>query len=136
MNGTELNGESYNDDRMFILYLCKCTVQFNDNVKTTTIHHQLAPENHRWGVVTYRNVPSYPAVRVDCFDSEDEAIAYVRNIEPQVPLISLGSKQPSNPLPYDQFVSWKKGNNLKEYDYKNQYLYGGSNPKEVLVSKI
>jgi hypothetical protein len=132
VNEKEFNGEIYHDDRMFVLYVCKCTEDMNDDVIATTIYHEQAPDNHKWCVVTYRNVPRYRATRVDCFDSEDKAIAYMRKVEPQVPLISLGGKAPHTPLPYDQFVSWKERNGFEEYDYNKMYLPGGTNPKETM----
>lgn len=59
MNEIGFNGEIYNDDRMFVLYVCKCTVDIDDDVISTTIYHEDAPENHKWCVVTYRNVTRY-----------------------------------------------------------------------------
>ncbi len=136
MNENEFNGEIYHDDRLYVLHVSKCTVDINNDVRATTIHHEVAPENHKWCVVTYSNVSRYPPNRVDCFDSEDEAIAYMRKVEPQVPLISLGGRSPRIPFPYDQFVSWKKENKFTEYDYKKLYLPGGTNPKETIYSQI
>ncbi len=135
MNEIEFNGEIYNDERMFVLYVCKCTVDINDDVISTTIYHEEAPENYKWCVVTYRNVTRYMSTRVDHFDSESDAIAYMKKVEPDVPLISLGGKSPHDPLPYDQFVIWKERNKFKEYDYKKMYLPGGSNPREVIYKK-
>lgn len=141
MNENEFNGEIYHDDRMYVLYVSKCTVSINDDVEATTIYHEEAPENYKWCVVTYRNVARYPPTRVDCFDSEEEAIAYMQKVEPQVPLISLGCKPPRILLPYDQFVSWKEKNQFKEYDYKKMYgdmlkRPGASDPQETLYRQI
>lgn len=136
MNENKFNGESYHDDRMYVLYASKCTVSINDGVMATTIYHEVAPKNHKWCVVTYRNITRYPPTRADCFDSENEAMAYIQKIEPQVPLISLGGKPPCIPLPYSQFVTWKEECQFKEYDYKKLYAIGGSNPQETLYSQI
>ncbi len=132
MNEKEFYGEIYHDDRMFVLYVCKCTEEIRDDLIATTIYHEESPENHKWCVVTYKNVTRYNPTRVDCFDSEGEAIAFRKRVEPQVPLISLDGKSPHALLPYDQFVSWKERNGFKEYDYKKMYLPGGSNPKETM----
>ena len=135
MNEDEFKGEIYHDDRMYILYVTKCTVNIIDDVKATTIYHYVAPENHKWCVVTYRNVTRYPPTRADCFDTENEAIAYMQKVEPQVPLISLGGKPPRVPISYSQFASWKEENQFKEYDYKKLYPLGGSNYQETLYSQ-
>jgi hypothetical protein len=135
MNQFEYNGEIYNDDRLYVLYVCKCTVEVSDGIITTTIYHESAPDDHKWCLVTYRNVKRYIACRVDHFDSENEALAYSREVEPTVPLISLGGSSPRIPLPYDQFVHWKERNNFKDYDYKTMYLPGGTNPRETIIIK-
>lgn len=135
MNEIRFNGETYHDDRMFLLYVCKCTVDIDDDVVSTMIYHEEAPGNHKWCVVTYRNITRSIAARVDHFDSENEAIAYVKNVEATVPLISLGGRAPHQPLPYDQYVKWKERNQFKEYDYKKMYLLGGTNPREMIITK-
>ncbi len=135
MNGIQFNGETYNDDRLFVLYICKCTVNTveGDTVETT-IYHEKAPEAHKWCLVTYKNIAKYPAVRVDHFESLKAAEDYMKKVEPTVPLISLGGQSPRSPLPYDQFVKWKVKNQLKEYHHKKMYLSGGANPREVVYS--
>ena len=135
MDEIEVNGERYHDDRMFILYVCRCTVEIDGDVVSTTIYHEEAPINHKWCVVTYKNVTRYPPTRVDYFDSENEAVAYVKKVEPGVPLISLGGRSPHPPLPYEQFVKWKEENGFREYDYRQRYPPGGTNPCEVILSK-
>lgn len=135
MNEIEFNGEIYHDDRMFVLYLCKCTVDINEDIMITTIYHEEAPENHKWCIVTYKNIARYLATRVDHFNSENEAIAYIKQVEPQVPLISLGGRSPETPLPYDHFVIWKERNKFKEYDYGKLYLPDGTNRKEIIYTK-
>lgn len=102
----------------------------------TSIYHERAPEKHKWCLVTYRNVVRYIAVRVDHFDSAEAAQAYIKKIEPQVPLISLGGKPPNSPLPYNQFVNWKERNNFEEYDYRKMYPPGVDNPTETMYTKI
>lgn len=136
MRGVEFNGETYQDDRMFVLHLCKCTVaNLEDDVLETKIYHEKSPDKHYWCLVTYRNVPKYPAIRVDHFDSLEAARDYMQRVEPTVPLISLGGNSPKTPLPYDQFVEWKTKNQLNEYDYKKMYTEGDTNPIEVVLSK-
>jgi hypothetical protein len=136
MCGVEFNGETYHDDRIFVLHVCKCTVVAkDDDMLETTIYHEDAPDKHKWCLVTYRNVTRYPAIRVDHFDSFEAARDYMKKVEPTVPLISLCGRSPGTTLPYDKFIKWKAKNYFKEYDYKKMYLEGGSNPKEVMYSK-
>jgi len=136
MNGIEFNGETYRDDRMFVLYICRCTVDIIEGeIVATTIYHEDAPETHEWCLVTYKNVTRYPAIRVDHFESLKAAQDYMKKVEPTVPLISLGGNSPQAPLLYDQFAKWKAKNHFKEYDYREMYLSGGGNPKEVVYTK-
>ena len=135
MPGIPFRGETYNDDRMFVLYLCKCAIEDgDDNTVTTTICHESAPEDHKWCIVTYRNTARYPAIRVDHFDSFEPARAYLEKIEPTVPLISLGGESPRVPLSYDEYAQWKAANQLREYDYASMYSAGGHDHREVVIS--
>ena len=131
MNGLEFNGATYHDDRMFVLYVSKCTVRADREGVSTTIYHEESPENHEWCVVTFRNVERYTATRVDHFDTEAEAIAYRQEVEPTVPLISCGGRSPQSILPYNEFIKWKRENGFKEYDYKKMFSSGGENPRET-----
>jgi hypothetical protein len=132
----EYEGEKYHDDRMFVLYLCKGTIAESDGQTiTTTIYHENAPADYKWCLVTYRNIARYPAIRVDDFESIEEARAYLERIEPTVPRISLGGRSPRNPLPYKEWLEWKAVNQVKEYDYKQMFSPGGTNPRESVISK-
>lgn len=124
----------YFDDRLYVLYLCKATAQFNpDGHIMTTIYHEEAPSNYKWCVVTYKNCDRYPVFSIKLFDLRDEAQSYIRIIEPETPLISLNGKSPKHPVLYDDYLSWKENKSLKEYDYKAMYEPGGSNPREVFM---
>jgi len=133
VNKIQLNGQLYNDDRMFVMAVSKCTVRTDSEFVETQVHHEEAPPNHIWCVVTYRNVERYPAYRTDHFDTEQEAISYLQVVEPGVPLVSLGGTAPRITLPYTKFVEWKKMNNFQEYDYKKMYSPGGENAREIMM---
>lgn len=136
MPGVEYEGETYHDDRMFVLHLCKCTVAASeDETFTTTIYHEKAPAEYKWCLATYRNIARYPASRVDDFDSLKAARAYMERVEPTVPRISLGGRSPRPPLPYNQWVEWKAKNQLNDYDYKEMFSRGGTNPREFVISR-
>ena len=127
------NGFDYHDDRMFILYLCKATLDTTPNperIHWTTIHHEGAPAGHLWCVATYRNSNGYPIFRVDHFRKREDAISYMMIVEPEVPLVSLNGLPPSKPKSFQEFTDWKNANGLKEYDYRTVFTPGGTNPRE------
>lgn len=129
----EFNGDSYFDDRLFVLYLCSGDVKIeegDDGVVWTTIYHENPPENHLWCVVTYKNCKRYPLYRVDCFYNKENAIAYIRKIEPETPLISLNGGSPEISLSYDRYIEWKRENNLGDYNWKSLYSVDGKNASE------
>ena len=136
MSGIEFEGKIYNDDRMFVLYLCKCSVRIEGNLVTTTIYHEKAPSEHDWALVTYKNVARYEACRIDRFKTVDAAKAYMETVEPLVPLISLGGRPSEEPLTCPEFQEWKKRNNLKDYDYKIIFSTFITDPKEVFYEDI
>lgn len=126
----EFQGQNYFDDRLYILYLCKGNVDpESDGLIATTIYHDRALNDYIWCVVTYKNYNRYPLYRVDSFYKQDDATAYIKLIEPKTPLISLGGKSPQNSLSCEDYIAWKKKNNLKDYDWKSLYTLGGSSAK-------
>jgi hypothetical protein len=81
------NGTIYNDDRILILEL----VEINKNSK------------QMWTVLTRRNCEGYPIGLANEFESIEEAIEFVKEIEPRIPLISLNGNPPQNRLPYNKY---------------------------------
>ena len=133
----EFNGEIYNDDRIFVLYVCKCVVNEDVHSITTTIYHESAPAYYKWCVVTFWNIPRYRPWRVDHFDSEAEAKKYANGVEPSTPLISLDGRPPNRFMTPEEFAAWKKLNCRKEYDYKKIFgidagLGSDGTPVEVI----
>jgi len=135
MNRTEFNGEFYRDDRMYVLYLCKCTEEIRTDHIVTIIYHENPPSHAKWCLVTYKNIERYMAVRVDTFNSKQDAEEYLQRVEPTVPLISLGGKSCNQPLSYKEFKEWKRDQGFQEYVYKKMYLPGGENPTEMILRK-
>lgn len=113
----------YNDDRMFILYLCKCTITENNKYITTTIHYEKAPDDFIWSVITFRNNERYTAVKGNHFDSKEDAEAFIRETYPLTPLVSLNGKPPDSLLilEYQDFMNACKRNGFQEYDYKKMF---------------
>jgi len=131
----KFQGQEYFDDRLFVLYLCKGTVEIehgDDGAVWTRIYHEQAPNKYIWCVATYRNYGRYPLYRVDSFYRKEDAMAYIRKIEPETPLISLGGVSSTNPLSYEKYLSWKIKNNFKEYDWKSLYSLDGTNASESI----
>ena len=129
----QFEGQEYFDDRLFVLYLCAGKVEIEEGEEGavwTTIYHENPPAEYLWCVVTYRNCKRYPLYRVDSFHNKEDAIAYIKQIEPETPLISLSGKPPQNPLPYEKYLEWKKNNNLKDYDWKSLYSADGTTASE------
>ena len=132
---TQFDGEVYNDDRLFVLAICKCKVADADGgMVETVIYHENAPEDHLWAVVTFRNTRRYPISRADHFASAGAAEAYLRSVEPKVPLVSLGGTSPRVPMSFDEFTVWKATNNCEEYDYRRMFSPGGTNPCEMVIT--
>jgi hypothetical protein len=134
----EFNGKVYNDDRLFVLYIAKCTQRLSDDLKITTIYHEQAPDNHIWCLVTFWNVERYKAYRVDSFDSVNEAISYAQYVEPQTPLISRKGKSPKNNeiMNIHEYRKWKQINGFKEYNYKKMFPPNAKNPQENIYSHV
>ena len=133
INTIAYQGDQYFDDRLYVLYLCKGKVDpESDGLIATTIYHDQAPADSIWCVVTYKNCNRYPLNRIDSFYKKDDAIAYLKLIEPETPLISLEGKSPQNPVAYDDYVLWKKKNGLKDYEWESLYTPGGSNARETI----
>ncbi len=131
----EYQGQKYFDDRLFVLYLCTGTVEIEDGENGsvwTRIYHENPPKEHIWCVATYRNFGRYPLYRVDSFYKKEDAITYIKQIEPETPLISLGGQSPQNPLPYEKYIKWKKDNNIQEYNWQSLYSADGTNAFESI----
>ena len=126
-------GQEYFDDRLYVLYLCKGTVEIEpdgDGVVWTKIYHEQAPTDYVWCVATYRNCNRYPLYRVDSFYKKEDAVLYIKKIEPETPLISLNGKSPLHPVSYEKYLLWKKENGTKEYDWQSLYSPDGKNASE------
>jgi hypothetical protein len=126
-------GQDYFDDRLFVLYLCKATLETQDDgVVVTTIYHEQAPTVHVWCVVTYRNCDRYPMFSIRHFATSDSAVAYLQQVEPETPLISLHGSSPTKPVSYQEYCAWKTKNNLGEYDFSKLFTPGGTNAREAI----
>ena len=101
-NKFEFNGETYRDDRMYVMNSATATMK-KDNKKC-------------WNLATYRNTMNLPATRNDFFDTKKELIDYVKLVEPQTPLISCSGEYLAIPSDIE------KDNNEEIWDYYNKWL--------------
>jgi len=84
----EYKDELFRDPRMYVINLTKATVEGSDGEK-----------EKKWTIVTYKNTTNLPYIRHDIFDSKEEAIDYLKDIEPVTPLVTIDGKPrdyPSN----------------------------------------
>jgi hypothetical protein len=121
VNKQTFDGRVFNDDRMFVLYLCRGEVNEVGKMINVSIHHEEVKVHYHWCMVTYWNTPAYEANRIDVFPSESVAIDWLKDAEPRTPLISLGGIAPSNVLSYDEYEQWKKDLGYKDYEYGQLY---------------
>ncbi len=105
----EHDGIRYLDDRMYILTVVRC------------IGGRPVPSDPLgsgeggpyWLVSTRRNVPGLRVTRGDAFDTREEAIAYMEELEVATPRVSLDGRAP-DPLPsLEAHRRWLQENNLK-----------------------
>ena len=93
----EFNGETYLDDRMYVLNLGVGTVS------------QAGKKETRYVLFTYRNTAALPPVRTDNFATKAEAIDYVKEVEFQVPLVSNHGTPlqiPEGVDPWEYWMDW------------------------------
>ena len=104
----------YRDDRMFVLRL---TADFNTaadgSVTISGRDFSLKSRDQAVALVTYRNVLSLPAIRVDEFPNMEAAEEYIKATEPTCPRISLGGNQPDPTPTWEEHLSWLHANGLK-----------------------
>ncbi len=72
----EYEGENYLDDRLYILELRRTEVNGERKIS----------------VATFRNVRHYSPTRYDSFDHINDALAYIKKMEPLCPLNKFGLK--------------------------------------------
>ena len=131
----KLNGEIFKDDRMYLVSVFKCIIKEDKDTMITKIYHDNPPEEYKWCLVTFKNTDRAPATRVDHFDTEKQANSYMEKIKPTTSLVSLNGRFSKRPLPYDQYIQWKKENDLIDYNYMNYCKEGGHNYTESIYQK-
>jgi hypothetical protein len=128
-----VDGETYNDDRMFVVHIGRCTTVERSDTIDTTIYHDTPPIDAKWCLVTFRNTPRYPAFRVDHFETREDAQRYLEEVLPAVPLVSLGGGSPRPPKSYAEYLEWERANGLANFDPLSMFSPGGYNRTELFI---
>ena len=100
-NFIEWQDELYRDDRMFVM-----------NIATAKDENG----NNFWHLTTYRNTKQLSFFRNDFFKTEEELMQYIKDIEPQTPLISRNKE----PLELPAHLSSKDSKDI--WNFFNQWL--------------
>ena len=105
----------YRDDRMYVMRITTGSTRvvggFEEVVTGPESESSAGSESVM--LVTYRNVPSLPPTRVDDFSSLEDAIQYVKKVEPICPRCSLGGSAPE-PIPsWQEHLAWLHGLGLR-----------------------
>lgn len=113
-------GETYRDDRIFVMNLSKGLVEKNSKKYSKFI------------LVTYRNSIKLVATRQDYFETKEDAEKYIKQVEHQTPLISQKGKPlliPNNVDKWDFWLNWLKEKKLHSAisGYQNLPYYEDSN---------
>ena len=103
----------YRDDRMFVLRL---SANFQTSEGGVTVINGkdfvLKSRSDPVALITYRNTIELPSFRMDHFDDMDKAEAYIKQIEPTCPRVSLGGNAP-DPIPtWEKHLEWLHANGL------------------------
>ena len=100
----------FHDDRMFVLEVTP--VESGDS-ESVVLAESLRPDaTKEWAVVTRRNVPGYPPVRVDRFPSQVQAVEFYKTTIVSTPRKSLGEQSPDPTPTLRQFTEWLAQENL------------------------
>jgi len=92
----------FKDDRQFVMEITPITVNGLP----------------KWGVVTRRNVPHYPIIRSDHFETRSDAENFYKLLVVETPLVSLNGKSPEPKKTLEEYKTWLIEKGLKDRDLK------------------
>ena len=125
--------ENYRDERIFVQSFSQGTVQQGSNKYSKYI------------LTMYRNTVMLPVYRTDDFNSKEETIKYIKDMEYKCPLISQDEKAlpiPENEDKWEYWMKWLKSKNyhsaISGYQYKPYYWNpsGGAFGKDIKMTVI
>ncbi len=104
----------YRDDRMFVMRLTSDFEKSASGKVSASMRQDINPNTTNPVVlITYRNTPELPAIRVDEFKTYEDAVNYIRRVEPFCPRLSLQGKSPT-PIPtWEAHLEWLHASGLK-----------------------
>jgi hypothetical protein len=76
------NGDRYRDERLFVMNLTKAQITIDDG---TPVRDKKV--EYKWVIETHRNNFSLSFFNSKTFDTKHQAIKYIKDVEPTVPLI-------------------------------------------------
>lgn len=134
----KMNNNTYYDDRIYLMYVCKCVVTHEENMEITNLYHEEAAEGFNWAVAIRENSARYKILDVIHLQNEDEARDFFRLNAPMTPRVSLGGDQPKEQIDYTDYKQWLEDNNLEEYNYRKVFSPDaiGKNPRERLYKQL
>jgi hypothetical protein len=138
MSDNMLGSDTYRDDRMYVMRITSNFTKDADGAVTVPMRIEGGSDLSKPVVlITYRNTPNLPAVRVDDFPSGREAIDYIMRVEPTCPRVSLGGR-PMEPTPtWQEHLGWLHVQGLTsaaEGDAPIPHcVEGESNPRETFM---
>jgi hypothetical protein len=138
MSGNRRGSDTYRDDRMYVMRIASNFTKDADGAVTVPMRVESVIDLSKPVVlITYRNTPNLPAVRVDDFPSGREALDYIMRVEPTCPRVSLG-KRPPEPTPtWQEHLDWLRAQGLTSAAEGDapipHWVDGESNPRETFM---
>ena len=111
--------QQYMDDRLFVLDLQPAT----------------KAGRSVWAVTTRRNVEGFPPRRVDDFETKEQAIVYLKHVEPSTPRISLGGASPSPQPTYEEYLAWCKAEDIPD-SIQLHKLWRNQQRAELIIEEV
>lgn len=106
--------DEYRDDRMYVMRISSNAEKSNDGLISPSMRQDEAQDLVGPVVlITHRNTYQLPAVRADKFDTIDDALSYIRRVEPTCPRISLGGQAPLTTPSWEAHLAWLHSEGLK-----------------------
>ena len=111
-------GQEYRDDRMFVINLNYAEIETaitEKSDKSSLNLYKPQKREMRWALTTYRNTVQLPSNGTIDFDSKEDAIKYLKEVEPVVPLISNYEQSldiPSDVNEWKYWLDWLDKNQL------------------------
>lgn len=115
-NKISYEGNWYYDERMYLLHLFYGKTEYVSK-GLQVIEEFLGTPKKQFILWTRCNYGSRAVIKSDSFLDRDEAIEYLKLVEPQTPLISLNGLPMKEILSYDDYCLW-----LNELNYEKSWI--------------